>query len=311
MTKVVVALGGNALEDNSGEATAEKQLQVVEQTVEHLIKIVEDGNTLVIAHGNGPQVGRILIQNEVASDVTPAMPFDVCGAMSQGMIGYHLQQAMGNALRNKGIDKPVSTILTQVVVDRNDPRFDNPTKPIGPFYSEDEARKLEEEKGYSIVEDSGRGYRRVVASPEPKRIVELPVIQSLIDHQAIVITVGGGGIPVIEEESGLKGIAAVIDKDYASQRLAEDIDADLLVMLTGVDNVAINFGTPDQKNLEQVSVDEMKQYITENHFAPGSMLPKVEAGIRFVESKPGRKAIITSLEGATMAIKGETGTIIS
>ncbi len=311
MTKVVVALGGNALEDNSGEATAEKQLQVVKQTVEHLIKIVEDGNTLVIAHGNGPQVGRILIQNEVASDVTPAMPFDVCGAMSQGMIGYHLQQAMGNALRNKGIDKPVSTILTQVVVDRNDPRFDNPTKPIGPFYSEDEARKLEEEKGYSIVEDSGRGYRRVVASPEPKRIVELPVIQSLIDHQAIVITVGGGGIPVIEEESGLKGIAAVIDKDYASQRLAEDIDADLLVMLTGVDNVAINFGTPDQKNLEQVSVDEMKQYITENHFAPGSMLPKVEAGIRFVESKPGRKAIITSLEGATKAIKGETGTIIS
>ena len=309
--KVVVALGGNALEDSKGQSTAEKQLEVVKKTVSHLANVVEEGHTLVIAHGNGPQVGRIVIQNEAASELTPAMPFDVCGAMSQGMIGYHLQQAMGDELRSRGISKPVATVLTQVVVDGADPKFQNPTKPIGPFYNEEEAKRLEAEKGYSMVEDSGRGYRRVVASPEPKRIVELETIKTLIDNDNIVITVGGGGIPVVEEDNRLSGVAAVIDKDYASQRLAEDIDADLLIMLTAVENVAIHFGTPDQKNLTEVSVEEMKTYIGEGHFAPGSMLPKVEAGIRFVESKPGRKAIITSLDQTKYAVNGQVGTIIS
>lgn len=311
MKKVVVALGGNALEDSKGEATAARQLEVVEETVRHLATVIEDGHTLVIAHGNGPQVGRIVIQNEIASDITPAMPFDVCGAMSQGMIGYHLQQALLNELKTRKIKKYVATLLTQVVVDKEDSGFKNPTKPIGPFYSKEEADMLAKEKGYTMIEDSGRGYRRVVASPEPVSIVELETIKTLIDNDNVVITVGGGGIPVVDIDDRLSGIAAVIDKDFASQRLAEDIDADLLIMLTAVENVAINFGTPKQKNLEKVRVDEMKQYIEEGHFAPGSMLPKVEAGIRFVESKSGRQAIITSLERTKDAIQGTVGTIIS
>ncbi len=310
MKKVVVALGGNALEDSKGEATSARQLEVVEETVRHLATVIEDGHTLVIAHGNGPQVGRIVIQNEIASDITPAMPFDVCGAMSQGMIGYHLQQALLNELKTRKIKKYVATLLTQVVVDKEDSGFKNPTKPIGPFYSKEEADMLAKEKGYTMIEDSGRGYRRVVASPEPVSIVELETIKTLIDNDNVVITVGGGGIPVVDIDDRLSGIAAVIDKDFASQRLAEDIDADLLIMLTAVENVAINFGTPKQKNLEKVRVDEMKQYIEEGHYAPGSMLPKVEAGIRFVESKSGRQAIITSLERTKDAIQGTVGTII-
>lgn len=310
MAKIVVALGGNALQDVDSAPTSEAQLSIIKKNVEYLVGLIQEGHNLIVTHGNGPQVGRILIQNEIASEVTPAMPFDVCGAMSQGMIGYHIQQAIGDELRKRGIDKPVATIITQVVVDKEDNAFKNPTKPIGPFYSEEESRTIKDEKNYDMVEDSGRGYRRVVPSPMPKRIVEIDTIKTLINSDVVVITVGGGGIPVIEENNYLKGIAAVIDKDLASEKLAEDINADILIMLTAVERVAINFGTPEQKNLDIVTVDEMKQYSKEGHFAPGSMLPKVEAAIRFVESKLGRKAIITSLEKVNEALKGLSGTII-
>lgn len=310
MKKVVVALGGNALQDGNEGATAENQLKAIRKTVDYLANIVEEGYSLIITHGNGPQVGRIAIQNELSSHITPAMPFDVCGAMSQGMIGYHMQQALGDELRKRKIDRSIATVVTQVVVDREDSGFNNPTKPIGPFYSKEEANKLKSEKGYELIEDSGRGYRRVVASPEPKRIVEIETIKTLIDSDNIVISVGGGGIPVIEDGGRLKGVAAVIDKDLASQRLAEDIDADTLVILTAVDKVAINFGKPNQKNLSRIKAVDMKKYVKKGHFAPGSMLPKVLAGIRFVESKPGRKAIITSLGKTKEALKGLEGTII-
>ncbi|NLL81031.1 MAG: carbamate kinase [Tissierellia bacterium] len=310
MEKVVVALGGNALQDADSDATAEAQLEVVKETTRYLADIIEDGYNVIVAHGNGPQVGRIIIQNEHAKDVTPAMPLDICGAMSQGMIGYHLQQALGDELRSRNINNPVATIVTQVVVDKLDDAFQNPTKPIGPFYTKEEAEKLEEEKAYNMVEDSGRGYRRVVASPKPERIVEIETVKTLVDNNTVVITVGGGGIPVIEEEGRLEGIAAVIDKDLASKRLAEDLDADILVMLTAVERVAINFGKPNQKNLDKVTVEEMKKYAEEGHFAPGSMLPKVMAAIEFAESKPGRKAVIASLDKAKEALKGESGTIV-
>lgn len=310
MGKIVVALGGNALQDVDSKPTAEAQLNIIKKNTEYLVDIIEAGHNLIVTHGNGPQVGRILIQNEMANEVTPAMPFDVCGAMSQGMIGYHIQQAMGDELRKRSIKNPVASIITQVVVDKDDQAFQNPTKPIGPFYSEEESKTIINEKGYDMIEDSGRGYRRVVASPMPKSIVEIETIKTLIDSDVIVVTVGGGGIPVIEDGIELKGVAAVIDKDLASEKLAEDIDADILIMLTAVERVAINYGTPEQKNLDKVSVREMKQYSKEGHFAPGSMLPKVEAGIRFVESKPGRKTIITSLEKVTESLKGLSGTII-
>ncbi|SDY76512.1 carbamate kinase [Proteiniborus ethanoligenes] len=310
MEKVVVALGGNALQAPDSLATAEAQLEVIKTTTVYLADIIEEGYNLIVAHGNGPQVGRIVIQNEVADSVTPAMPFDVCGAMSQGMIGYHMQQALGDELRSRGINKPVATIVTQVVVDKDDDAFKNPTKPIGPFYTKEEADKIAEEKGYVMVEDSGRGYRRVVASPTPQRIVEIETVKTLVNNNNIVITVGGGGIPVIEEDGKLSGAAAVIDKDLASQRLAEDTDADILVILTGVPRVAINFGKPDQKELDVVTPEKMRQYAAEGHFAPGSMLPKVIAAIEFAESKPGRKAVIASLDKAKEALKGESGTII-
>ncbi len=310
MTKIVVALGGNALQDVDSKPTAEAQLNIIKENTKYLADIVEEGHNLVITHGNGPQVGRILIQNELASEATPAMPFDVCGAMSQGMIGYHIQQAMGDELASRNIEKNVASIVTQVVVDKEDAAFENPTKPIGPFYTEEESKAMSKEKGYDMIEDSGRGYRRVVASPAPKRIVEIDTVKTLIDNGTVVITVGGGGIPVIEEGKELKGIAAVIDKDLASERLAKDIDADTLVVLTAVERVAINFGEPNQKNLDKVTVDEMKEYADQGHFAPGSMLPKVLAGISFVESKAGRKTIITSLEKVNEALKGLSGTII-
>ena len=312
MKKIVVALGGNALQAEGKEATAESQLEVVKETAVHLADLIEEGYKVVIAHGNGPQVGRIVLQNEYASDVTPVMPFDVCGAMSQGMIGYHVQQALREELMKKKINKPVVSLITQVVVDKNDPAFRNPTKPIGPFYEKDKAEILEKEKKYVMVEDAGRGYRRVVASPKPKKIVELESIKILMDNDSVVITVGGGGIPVIEmEDKSLKGVVAVIDKDYASEKLAEDIDADELIILTGVDKVAINYGKPNQVDLDKLTVEDAKKYIEEGYFANGSMLPKVEAALKFAESKKGRKAIIASLGNAKLALRGEGGTIIS
>lgn len=275
--KVVVALGGNALQAEGVPATAETQLKVVRDTAVYLVDMIEKGNEIIIAHGNGPQVGRIVIQNEYAAQVTPAMPFDVCGAMSQGMIGYHIQQALRDELVKRGIKKPVATIITQVVVDKNDKGFQNPTKPIGPFYKEEEAKKMIKEKGYAIVEDAGRGYRRVVASPQPERIVEIETIKRLVESGQVVITVGGGGIPVIEKDDNtLEGVAAVIDKDFASEKLAEDLDVEVLMILTAVDRVAINFGRPNQKDLSTMTVEEAQRYIEEKQFAPGSMLPKVQ-----------------------------------
>lgn len=312
MKKLVIALGGNALQEAGKPATAQAQLEVVEKTSEYIADIVERGYEVIVAHGNGPQVGRIVIQNEVASASTPAMPFDVCGAMSQGMIGYHIQQGLSKVLRHRGINKNVVTIVTQVVVDKDDPKFKAPSKPIGPFYTEEEAKAIAAEKGYTMKEDAGRGWRRVVASPLPVEIVELDAVKTLNDAGFVVVTVGGGGIPVVRNEAGdLEGVAAVIDKDLASEKLARDMDADALVILTAVEKVSINFKKPDQKDLDRMSAAEAKQYIKEGHFAPGSMLPKIEAALNFVESKPGRIAIITSLDKAVDAIEGRAGTAIT
>lgn len=312
MKKLVIALGGNALQEAGKPATAQAQLEVVEKTSEYIADIVERGYEVIVAHGNGPQVGRIVIQNEVASASTPAMPFDVCGAMSQGMIGYHIQQGLSKVLRHRGINKNVVTVVTQVVVDKDDPKFKAPSKPIGPFFTEEEAKAIAEEKGYTMKEDAGRGWRRVVASPLPVEIVELDAVKTLNDAGFVVVTVGGGGIPVVRNDAGdLEGVAAVIDKDLASEKLARDMDADALVILTAVEKVSINFKKPDQKDLDRMSAAEAKQYIKEGHFAPGSMLPKIEAALNFVESKPGRIAIITSLDKAVDAIEGRAGTTIT
>ncbi len=311
IAKLVVALGGNALQSKGAPATAEAQLEVVKKTVEYIAEMSKLDYELAIVHGNGPQVGNILLATEAAADVVPAMPFDVCGAMSQGYIGYHIQQALRHALQKRNRNVPVVTIVTQVVVDEKDPAFNNPTKPIGPFYSEEEAKKIAAEKGYVMKEDAGRGWRRVVASPMPKRIVEFSCLRELWDT-TIVITAGGGGIPVVEDKDGsLRGVAAVIDKDLAASRLADDIDADILMILTEVEKVSLNFNKPDQKDLDQITVDEAKQYIAEGHFAPGSMLPKVQAAVNFVKDNPGKKAIITSLFKALDALEGKTGTTIS
>ncbi|GMB09960.1 carbamate kinase [Thermolongibacillus altinsuensis] len=313
MKKVVIALGGNALQKANEPATAESQQKVCEQTAGQLLEIIKAGFEVVVTHGNGPQVGNLVLQQQIASsDKTPAMPLDTCDAMSQGMIGYWLQRAIDKSLTHADIQKKAITVVTQVVVDPNDPAFDNPTKPIGPFYTEAEARRIMKEKGYVFKEDAGRGWRRVVPSPRPIDIVEKDVIHNLIDDGYIVIGVGGGGIPVIRKADGtLEGVEAVIDKDLASAKLAELLDADILLILTAVENVSIHFGKPNQSDLEEVTTDQMKQYMQEGHFAPGSMLPKVEAAVQFAESKPGRTAIITSLEKGFSALLGKAGTRIS
>ena len=309
--KIVVALGGNALQSGKSEATAEAQLAVVKETCERIADLSEKGYEVAVVHGNGPQVGRILLASETAKDVTPAMPFDVCGAMSQGYIGYHLQQALRFALAKRGKNIPVVTLLTQMVVDQKDPAFQNPTKPIGPFYSEAEAKELAASKGYSMKEDAGRGWRRVVPSPIPTKIVELDSVKKLWDS-TIVITCGGGGIPVLEKENGdLEGTAAVIDKDFAAELLAENVEADALMILTEVEKVAINFNKPDQENLGHVTYAEAEKYCQEGQFAPGSMLPKVQAAMKFVKANPDKKAIITSLAKAIDALEGKTGTVIT
>ena len=309
--KIVVALGGNALQSGKSEATAEAQLAVVKETCERLADLSEKGYEIVVVHGNGPQVGRILLASETAKDVTPAMPFDVCGAMSQGYIGYHLQQALKFALANRGINMPVVTLLTQMVVDQNDPAFQNPTKPIGAFYSEAEAKELAETKGFTMKEDAGRGWRRVVPSPIPTEIVELDSVKKLMDT-TVVITCGGGGIPVLKKENGdLEGTAAVIDKDFAAELLAEKVEADALMILTEVEKVAINFNKPDQENLGHMTYAEAQKHCDDGQFAPGSMLPKVMAAMKFVKANPGKKAIITSLAKAIDALEGKTGTVVT
>ena len=311
MEKIVIALGGNALQSGNTEPTAEGQLEVVKKTCERIADISSRGYEVAIVHGNGPQVGRILLASETAKDVTPAMPFDVCGAMSQGYIGYHIQQSLKYALSVRNKNFPILTITTQMIVDEKDPAFDNPVKPIGPFYTEEEARILEREKGYVMREDAGRGWRRVVPSPVPKKIVEIDAIKSLWDS-FIVISCGGGGIPVVEKMDGtLEGVEAVIDKDFAAELLAEDVNADVLMILTEVNKVAVNWGKPDQKDLDHMSLKEAARFIDEGQFAPGSMLPKVEAAMKFVRAFPNKRAIITSLDQAVEALEGSTGTTIS
>lgn len=311
MQKIVIALGGNALQSGKEEATAENQLKVVKKTSEKIAQISQKGYELAVVHGNGPQVGRILLASETAKEITPAMPFDVCGAMSQGYIGYHLQQAIKYALNKIGRNIPVVTVATQVIVEKTDPAFENPTKPIGPFYEKLQAELMAEEKGYTMKEDAGRGWRRVVASPLPRKIVEIHAIKKLWDS-TIVISCGGGGIPVVENKDGsLEGIPAVIDKDFAAELLAEQIEADVLLILTEVEKVAINYNRPDQRNLNTMSLEEGSRYCSEGQFAPGSMLPKVEAAMKFVRAFPEKKAIITSLDKAVEALEGKTGTKIT
>lgn len=313
-TKVVVALGGNALQEAGSPPTAEAQLAVVKKTCEYLADISCKGYEMAIVHGNGPQVGNITLSQETAEKVNPrlpAMPFDVCGAMSQGYIGYQIQQCLRDALRNRNRNVPVVTLVTQVIVDEHDKAFQNPTKPIGPFYTEDEAQKIAEEKGYTMKEDAGRGWRRVVASPTPKRIAEIDSVKRLWDS-TIVVTAGGGGIPVIENLDGsLTGVPAVIDKDLAAERLAEDMETDILLILTEVDKVSLNFNKPNQRELSRMTVAEAIKDIEEGHFAPGSMLPKVMAAIKFARRFPGKKAIITSLYKAVEALDGKEGTVIT
>ena len=306
--KIVIALGGNALGNN-----AKEQLELVKNTASSIVKLVKDGNDVIVAHGNGPQVGMINLAMEYSSNNggnTPAMPFPECGAMSQGYIGYHLQQSIQKELKDNGLNKPCATIVTQVIVDENDDAFKNPTKPIGSFYSEEEAKKIMEETGYTFVEDAGRGYRRVVASPKPVDIVELDVVEQLVDNGTVVITVGGGGIPVIKKGNGLEGVPAVIDKDRSSAKLASLLKADVLLILTAVEQVSINFNKPDQLDLSELTLNEANKYIAEGQFAKGSMLPKVEACMDFINGNPEGTAIITSLDKALDAIHGDTGTII-
>lgn len=307
--KIVVALGGNALGNNPVE-----QLELVRETAKPIADLIESGHEVIIAHGNGPQVGMINLAMDVASKssaATPEMPFPECGAMSQGYIGYHLQNAIREELLSRNMQIPVATIITQVIVDKNDTAFQNPTKPVGAFYTKEEADKLSDEKGYVMIEDSGRGYRRVVASPLPVDVAEKETIKALIEAHQVVITVGGGGIPVYQDGNKLIGVPAVIDKDFASAKLAEILDADYLIILTAVEKVAINYGKENEKWLSSLSVEEAYKYIEDDHFAPGSMLPKVKAALMFAESKPGRKALITSLEKAADGIAGKTGTTIS
>lgn len=313
MKKVVIALGGNALQKAKDQATAEAQQKACEQTAEQLLEIIKAGFEIVVTHGNGPQVGNLVLQQEMAAtDRTPAMPLDACDAMSQGMIGYWLQQAIDKSLTQAGIPKKAATVITQTVVDTDDPAFGNPTKPIGPFYTEEEARRVMQEKGYIFKEDAGRGWRRVVPSPRPVDIVEKDVIRGLVKDGHVVICAGGGGIPVIRRADGtLEGVEAVIDKDLGAAKLAELVDADILLILTAVEKVSIHFRQPNQSDLEDVTTDQIKRYMREGHFAPGSMLPKVEATVQFAESRPGRTAVITSLEKGFAALLGKAGTRIS
>ena len=304
--RIVIALGGNAL-----GSTAAEQLALVSKTAKAIVDLIAEGNEVVIAHGNGPQVGMINLGLSTAAEagaIKADMPFPECGAMSEGYIGYHLQQAIGNELTARGIRKPVATIVTQTVVSQDDPAFQNPTTPVGAFYDKETADRIAAEKGYTMVEDAGRGYRQVVPSPKPFDIVEAESIKALFNAGHVVIAVGGGGIPVVRKGGRLCGTPAVIDKDFGSELLAELLDADELVILTAVEKVAINFNKPDQKGLDDLTPAQAKVYMDENQFAKGSMLPKVQAAVKFAESKAGRTALITLLEKAKDGIEGKTGT---
>ncbi len=309
----VIAIGGNSLIKDEKRKTVEDQYQAAKETTYHIADMIEQGWDVAIGHGNGPQVGFILRRSEIAAKVEGMheVPLDVCGADSQGAIGYALQQNLQNELYRRGIKKPVATVVTQVLVDKNDPAFKNPTKPIGSFMDEAEAKRRQAEMGWSVVEDAGRGWRRVVASPLPKQVVELEAVRTLLNAGTVVITVGGGGIPVIDVgDHEYKGIAAVIDKDYASSLLARLLKADLFLISTAVEKVAINFGKPNQQWLDRMTLDEAKAYLAEGtHFAKGSMAPKIQAIIWYLENG-GKQALITNPENIGRALKGETGTWI-
>ena len=307
MAKVVVALGGNAL-----GKSPEEQLKLVKNTASSLIGLIAAGNQVVISHGNGPQVGAINLGMNFAAEhgKTAAFPFPECGAMSQGYIGYHLQQSLENELHRRWMNKSVATIVTQIAVDPNDPAFENPSKPVGDFYTKKQADEIAKEKGYTFKEDAGRGYRQVVPSPLPMKIMELDSIKTLIDADKLVIAGGGGGVPVIITDKGLEGVPAVIDKDRSSALLADKIDADKLIILTAVDHVYVNYGKPDEKALKTLNVAEAQKYMKERQFAAGSMLPKIEACLSFVEGHPEREALITSLDGLDDALAGKVGTVI-
>ena len=306
MARIVIALGGNALGN-----TPVEQRERVAAACPALVGLIHQGHEIIISHGNGPQVGMIQAAFDTAAKTNPKvapMPLPECTAMSQGYIGYHLQNAIGNELASRGMAKDVATVVTQVLVDEADPAFQHPTKPVGAFYDKETADRIAAEKGYTMVEDAGRGYRQVVPSPKPIDVIEKNTVKALVDNGTVVITVGGGGIPVVRKDGKLYGTPAVIDKDFASAKLAELLDADMLVILTAVEKVAINFGKPDQKGLDDLTPADARKYIEEKQFAPGSMLPKVQAALSFAESKPGRVALITLLEKAADGISGKTGT---
>lgn len=305
--RIVLALGGNALGN-----TLDEQMRAVKTTSKAIAGLIEAGNEVVIAHGNGPQVGMINLAMEAAGKTeakTPYIPMSVCVAMSQGYIGYDLQNALREELLERNLNVPVASLITQTVVDAKDPAFQNPNKPIGSFYTEEEAKEMMG-RGYDMMEDAGRGWRRVVASPKPVDIVEKETVKAMLAANQVVIAVGGGGIPVRQEGNHLAGASAVVDKDFASAKLAEIIDADYLIILTAVEKVAINYNKPDEKWLDELSLEDAQKYIDEGQFAPGSMLPKVQAAMEFASSKPGRRSLITLLEKAEEGIAGKTGTTI-
>lgn len=312
MTKtIVLALGGNAITKAQEEGNRDEQWSNVSRTCQYIAALAKEGHRIVIIHGNGPQVGNLLRKNEIAKDVVPPMPLDVCVSNTQGSLGYAICQSLGNYLSKAGLLMSVAAVITQVVVDRKDPAFQNPTKFVGSFFSEAEAAQLMAKKGFTMKEDSGRGWRRVVPSPEPRVIVEKDVIKKLLDAGMIVVAAGGGGIPVIENADGLIGVEAVIDKDMAGQLLANEINANAFLLLTEVERVCINFGRPDEQPIEKMTVAEARQYQAAGHFPPGSMGPKMEAAIRFVSAGNNRQAVIASLEKASLALSGESGTVIT
>jgi carbamate kinase len=308
--KILVALGGNAILRHREEGTAEEQFENVRATCRHMVELIKLGYDIAITHGNGPQVGDILLAYDIAKSTLPPMPLDVCGAQSQGMIGYMLQQSLKNELNGEGISKPVITVLTQCLVDRDDPAFRSPSKPIGPFYTAMEAGKLRQEKGWAVENDSGRGYRRLVPSPDPVKIIEEEAIRKLSYEGSIVIACGGGGVPVVSAGSGeITGIEAVIDKDHVAALYAAIIGADILLILTDVHKVALNWGRANQTDIDEMDSETARMYLSQGHFLPGSMQPKIESALRFIRDG-GKKVIITSLENAVSGVISDEGTVI-
>lgn len=309
--KVLIALGGNAILKHADRGTAEEQFANIRRTSKELVKLIEAGYQLIITHGNGPQVGDILLKNEIARNTLPVMPLDVCGAETPGMIGYMLQQCLRNELQSHGIKLQTVTLLTQTLIDKEDPAMKQPTKPIGPFYSSSESLRLRQEMGWTIISDSGRGYRRVVPSPYPRSIIESEIIGKLFGEGFLIIQSGGGGIPVVKDEEGnIHGVEAVIDKDLSASLLASILGVDILMMLTDVEKVALNYSKPNEIKLDRLSVGDCRLYEAQGQFPPGSMGPKIEAAVRFVEAG-GQAAIITSLELAKAALEGKAGTTVS